>query len=73
MDDHDQRRQQLYATMAARLQRVRGSLTDAQFGQLLADMVRTAERFVEIEAKPASLRPDMPPAEIRRLIDSKPR
>ena len=71
MDDHDQRRQRLYATMAARLERVRGGLTDAQFAQLLAEMVRTAERFAEIEAKPGRLRPDMSPDEIRRLIELK--
>ncbi len=72
VDDHDQRRQWLYAIMAARLQRVRGGLTDAQFAQLLADMVRTAERFAEIEAKPGRLRPDVSPDAIRPLIDLAP-
>lgn len=62
-------RQKLRAALAARLERVRGAMTDAEFGQLLADMVIVAERFAEIDAKPGAHRADMPPDEIRRLLN----
>ena len=39
------------ATMMTRLSRVRGQMTDAEFSQLLRDMVRTAERFAEIDSR----------------------
>jgi len=35
--------------ITARLARVRGNLTDAEFGRLLAKVLRTAERFAEID------------------------
>jgi hypothetical protein len=44
--------------LAARLSRVRGSMTDAEFGELLADMVTMADRFTEIDAKPGARDPE---------------
>jgi hypothetical protein len=41
----------LRAALAARLECVRGGLTDAEFAHLLDDVVRTAERFEQIEAR----------------------
>lgn len=67
----DEARRQLMVALAARLTCVRGNLTDTQFGQLLADMVRTVERFAEIDAKPGAHGPAMPPEEIRGLLDIK--
>ena len=68
----DEHRRAMVAAMAARLSRVRGAMTDAEFGQLLADVVKVAERFVEIDAKPGASRANMPPEEIRRLLDITP-
>ena len=69
-DKQDERRGQLMVTIAARLAKVRGQMTDAEFGRLLAEVVRTAERFAEIDAKPVGrLTPTVPPDEIRRLLD----
>jgi len=45
---------ELRAALAARLERVRGSMTDDEFGQLVADITRTAQRFEEIEARERS-------------------
>jgi hypothetical protein len=39
------------ATLAARLQRVRGNMSEAEFAALVDDVARTAERFEEIEAR----------------------
>lgn len=36
----------------ARLDRVRGGMTDIEFAQLVTDVARTAERFAQIEAGP---------------------
>lgn len=71
-DERDSRRQQLMAAIAKRLVPVRGQMTDAEFGALLADMVRTAERFEAIDAKPGAHRPDMSPEDIQRLLDNAP-
>jgi len=60
------------AALAARLTCVRGNMTDAEFGQLLADMVTVAERFGEIEAKPAAYNADMSPEDTRRALDIPP-
>lgn len=38
--------------MIARLERVRGRLTDAEFEELLTAVERTAARFAEIDAGP---------------------
>ena len=43
--------EQLRAAFAARVERVRGNLSDAEFAQLVADMVRTAQRLEEIDAR----------------------
>ena len=59
-DSMDETRRQLMAALAGRLTPVRGNLTDAQFGQLLADMLRTVERFAEIDAKPGAHGPAVP-------------
>lgn len=48
----DERRQQLRAELIARLERVRGRLTDAEFEELLTAVERTAARFAEIDAGP---------------------
>jgi len=48
MTDHSEK---LRAAFAARLERVRGSLTDAEFERLVADMVKTAARLEEIEGR----------------------
>ena len=45
----DQHRTKLAAEIAQRLSRVRGAMTDEEFEQLVASMVRTAERFAEID------------------------
>lgn len=71
-DPKDERRHAIMAAMTARLSRVRGAMTDAEFGQLLADMVKMAERFAEIDAKPGASSADMPPEKIRRLLDINP-
>jgi hypothetical protein len=42
---------QLRAAFAARLERVRGTLSDAEFAQLVADMVSMAQRLEEIDAR----------------------
>jgi hypothetical protein len=49
-DGKNERYQQLLAAIAARLDRVRGGLTDTEFAQLVADVARTAERFAQIDA-----------------------
>ena len=48
----DERRQQLRAELTARLERVRGHLTDAEFDELVTAVERTAARFAEIDAGP---------------------
>ena len=68
----DERRRATMAAMAARMTRVRGNMTDAEFGQLLMDMVKVAERFGEIDAQPGAMRAAMPREEIRRLLDIPP-
>ena len=40
----------LRAALAARLERVRGGLTDAEFAHLVDDVMRTSERFEQIDA-----------------------
>ena len=72
MQDRIAERRQLMAALAARLTRVRRNMTEAEFGQLLADMVKVTERFAEIDAKPGSLGPDMSLEDIRRLLDLPP-
>jgi hypothetical protein len=71
-DERDLQRQKVIAAIAARLERVRGTMTDAEFGQLLARMARTAERFAEIDAKPGWIAPAMADDEIQRLLDIPP-
>jgi hypothetical protein len=51
-DGKNERHQQLLATIAARLDRVRGGMTDAEFAQLVGDVARTAGRFAQIDAGP---------------------
>jgi hypothetical protein len=51
-DPRDTRRQQLRAELIARLERVRGRMTDAEFEKLIAAVERTAARFAEIDAGP---------------------
>jgi hypothetical protein len=43
--------EQLRAALAARLERVRGSMSDSDFEELIRDVIRTAQRFEEIDAR----------------------
>jgi hypothetical protein len=45
----DERRQDARTELVARLQRVRGEMTDAEFDELVRDVERTARRFSEID------------------------
>ena len=45
------RHEQLSALIAARLERVRGDLTNEEFARLVADVTRTTLRFEEIDAR----------------------
>jgi hypothetical protein len=47
--DLENRRAEFQATIRARLERVRGSMSDPDFERLIADVVRTAEQFAAIE------------------------
>jgi hypothetical protein len=47
-------------TMADRLAKVRGQMTDEEFAKLVADIGRTAERFAEIDAAPDANLPAAP-------------
>lgn len=49
-----QRFEGLAAKIAEHLERFRGNMTDAEFDRLVADVVRTAIRFQEIEARALS-------------------
>ena len=55
-DPQAERRKNIRAQIAARLQRVRGAMTDADFARLVDDVVRTAARFAEIDAGPGARR-----------------
>ena len=46
----EERRRELRAELVARLERVRGQMTDAEFKALVRDVERTAMRFKEIDA-----------------------
>ena len=48
----DERRKLRRAKIEARLARVRGALTDAEFERLANAVMRTAERFTDIDAGP---------------------
>jgi hypothetical protein len=50
IDAREAQRQQLRAELKARLDRVRGRMTDEEFGELLDAVERTAARFAEIDA-----------------------
>ena len=52
----EERRQQLRAELIARLERVRGQLTDTEFADLVNSVERTAARFSEIDAGPIARR-----------------
>lgn len=45
------RSEQLRDAFTARLDRVRGTMTDSEFTNLVADMVSTAQRFEEIDER----------------------
>ena len=57
------------AGVRARLARVRGALTDEEFERLVADVVRTAERFVAIERGLGASAPAHLTEPRRRLVD----
>jgi len=54
------RSEQLRAAFAARLERVRGQMTDGEFARLVADMVSTAARLEEINAREMGTTGPMP-------------
>ena len=56
------RSEQLHAAFTARLERVRGKLSDAEFTHLVDDMVSTAQRLEEIEARSHGLETPLPGA-----------
>jgi hypothetical protein len=60
-DAREAQRQQLRAELQARLDRVRGRMTDDEFGQLIDAVEATAKRFAEIDA-------GLPPA-LSRVVD----
>ena len=56
----DEQRQQLRAELIARLARVRGQMTDAEFDELVSAVERTAARLEEIDARPHRTVSDAP-------------
>jgi len=50
LEPSSDRSEKLRGELAARLERVRGNMSDDDFRRLVADIVRTAQRFEEIEA-----------------------
>jgi hypothetical protein len=46
-----ERSEQLRAALAARLERVRGAMSDEEFSRLVDDVIRTTQRFEEIDAR----------------------
>lgn len=61
-DRREERRQQLRSELIARLERVRGELSDAEFEELVTSVEQTAARFAEIESRryPPSPKPTEP-------------
>ena len=59
MPTREEHRRELRAELVARLSRVRGQMTDAEFDALVSDVERTAARFAEIDARP--YRPGLTP------------
>ncbi len=56
----DARRQQLRDELSARLERFRGRMTDAEFGELVIAMEGTAQRFTEIGTGRTASAPALP-------------
>jgi hypothetical protein len=54
-EEREVRRQRLRDELTARLRRVRGTMADADFARLVADVERVAARFAEIDAGPSHL------------------
>lgn len=52
----EERRQELRRELVARLERVRGQMTEAEFMELVDSVERTAARFAEIDAGPIARR-----------------
>jgi hypothetical protein len=50
-DQMSERSEQLRAALAARLERVRGTMSDEEFSHLIDDVIRTTQRFEEIDAR----------------------
>ena len=46
-----ERSAELHAAFAARLERVRGAMSDEEFSHLVDDVIRTMQRFEEIDAR----------------------
>jgi len=57
-----ERSEQLRDELAGRLERVRGDLTEDQFARLVADVVSTAQRFEEIDARERQRKTPVPGA-----------
>ena len=51
-DQSDDRFARLQSTIAKRLERVRGTMTDDDFERLVADLARAADRFARIDSDP---------------------
>jgi hypothetical protein len=78
-DPRDERFHQMAKVVAARLERVRGSLTDEQFERLVVSVARTDDRFayldadsltrlaIELGLTTASETPDVAPIDSRAL------
>ncbi len=57
IDAREPRREQLRTELTARLERLRGRMTDAAFGELMAAVDRTAESLAELDAGPGVVAP----------------
>ena len=57
-----ERSEQLRAAFDARVERVRGNMTDREFADLVADMVSTAQRLEEIDAREMGCKTPIPGA-----------
>jgi hypothetical protein len=64
-------RDELTVALAKRLSTVRGAMSDTEFSTLLRDMVKTAERFLEIDSHLGQLPVAPEPDEMRRQLNLK--
>ena len=52
------------AALATRIERFRGQMTDAEFTELVVDMARVADRFMEIDERPGATFPAVLPTDV---------